>query len=46
MTLTVTNPSMDQEREVEIVLRGELLSRSNPIIVPREWIESVGQVGA
>lgn len=29
--------------KVVIVLRGEILSRSNPLIVPKEWIEAVGQ---
>lgn len=32
--------------KVELVFRGEILSTSNPVTVPREWLESVGKIEA
>ncbi len=29
--------------KVAVLLRGDILSQSNPVIVPREWIVKVGQ---
>lgn len=29
--------------EVAVLFRGELLSESNPVVVPRGWLESVGR---
>ena len=32
--------------KVELLFRGEILSTSNPVTVPREWLESVGKIEA
>ena len=32
--------------KVELLFRGEILSSSNPVTVPREWLESVGTIEA
>ena len=31
--------------EVAVLLRGELLNESNPVVVPRAWLERVGEPG-